>query len=127
MEPTMLPSLKFVSSPNYSSRNGNAVRLIVVHDCEGSYNGSISWFSQAASKVSAHIVLSEDGTQATQMVAWANKAWHVCSFNPVSEGIEAAGFSAKGLGAPEWLELASITAYRLHAHGLPPIWCNDGG
>ena len=33
--PLVLPPLKQVPSPNYSSRNGQAVRLIVVHDCEG--------------------------------------------------------------------------------------------
>lgn len=121
-----LPVLNQTPSPNYSSRGGARVRLIVVHDCEGSYDGSIAWFAQPKSQVSAHIVLSEDGARATQMVAWRNKAWHVCNFNPVSEGIEAAGYAAKGLAAPEWEALAAITAYRLHANGLPPTWSRDG-
>lgn len=115
----VLPSLKFIASPNYSSRGGQRVRLIVVHDCEGNFLGSASWFAMAASQVSAHIILSEDGTQAIQMVAWANKAWHACKFNPFSEGIEAAGYAAKGLGAPEWQALANIVAFRLRANGIP--------
>lgn len=123
----MLPTLSRINSPNYSSRNGARVRLICVHDCEGSYGGSIAWFKQAASQVSAHLVLSEDGQSATQMVDWKNKAWHACAFNSVSEGIEAAGYSAKGLGAPEWLALAAITAFRLKSNGLPPIWAEGGG
>ncbi len=114
-----LPSLTWRASPNYSARGGQRVRLIVVHDCEGSFGGSVSWFAMTASQVSAHIVLSEDGLQAVQMVAWANKAWHACNFNPFSEGIEAAGYSAKGLGAPEWAALAAIVAFRLHANGIP--------
>ena len=117
--PLILPSLAWTPSPNYSSRAGNRVRLIVVHDCEGSYAGSVGWFTQSRSQVSAHIVLSEDGARATQMVAWANKAWHACNFNPFSDGIEAAGFAAKGLGAPEWLALANIVAFRLHENGIP--------
>jgi peptidoglycan hydrolase-like protein with peptidoglycan-binding domain len=121
-----LPRLNFTASPNYSSRGGQRVRLIVVHDCEGTYEGSISWFAQARSQVSAHIVLSEDGTQATQMVAWANKAWHACSFNPFSEGIEAAGFAAKGFSASEWDALAAIVAFRLHENGLPCRWAEKG-
>lgn len=120
-----LPNLKFKSSPNYSARNGK-VRLIVVHDCEGSFGGSVSWFAEPQSKVSAHIVLSEDGTQAIQMVHWANKAWHACVFNSASEGIESAGFAAKGLAAAEWLSLASIVAFRLRANGLPCVYAEGG-
>jgi hypothetical protein len=122
----ILPTLSWISSPNFSSRGGQKVRLCVVHDCEGNYAGSVSWFAQARSQVSAHIVLDADGSRATQMVAFANKAWHVVSFNPISEGIEAAGFAAKGLGAAEWQALANITAFRLRANGLPPVWAKGG-
>ncbi len=115
----ILPRLTSTPSPNFSSRYGNRVRLIVVHDCEGSFAGSVSWFSQARSQVSAHIVLSEDGARAVQMVAFANKAWHACAFNPFSEGIEAAGYAAKGLGAAEWQALAAIVAFRMHENGIP--------
>lgn len=115
----VLPALTWRSSPNYSSRYGQRVRLIVIHDCEGSFGGSVSWFAMAVSQVSAHIVLSADGLQAIQMVAWANKAWHACNFNPFSEGVEAAGYSALGLGAAEWAALAAIVAFRLHVNGIP--------
>jgi hypothetical protein len=114
-----LPRLLWKPSPNYSGRGEQEVRLIVTHDCEGSYEGSIGWFAMADSRVSAHVVLSADGAEATQMVAWRNKAWAVCVFNPISESIEAAGFSAKGLGAPEWAALAGIVAFRLKANSLP--------
>ena len=92
---------------------------ILTGNCEGSYAGSVSWFAMARSQVSAHVVLSDDGARATQMVAWGNKAWHVCNMNPFSEGIEAAGYSAKGLGAPEWQALANIVAWRLRKNGVP--------
>lgn len=114
-----LPPLKQTPSPNYSSRGGQKVRLIVAHDCEGSYAGSISWFAQARSQVSAHLVLKEDGTEATQMVSFANKAWHAVSFNPFSEGIEAAGYASKGFGAPEFDALAALVAWRLKANEIP--------
>lgn len=121
-----LPFLRQIPSPNYSSRNGARTRLCVIHDCEGSFEGSVSWFSQPRSQVSAHIVLSDDGTRAVQMVAWANKAWAVCNYNSYSESYEAAGYSAKGLGAPEWQSLAAITAFRLHVLGLSPIYARGG-
>ena len=113
------PVIKWVPSPNFSSRGGVKVRCIVVHDCEGSYTGSISWFAMAKSQVSAHLILSEDGSEVTQMVAWANKAWHACNANPISEGIEAAGFASKGFAAVEWEALAELVAWRLHANNIP--------
>ena len=114
-----LPQIYWTRSPNFSSRGGQKVRLIVAHDCEGGYAGSISWFAQARSQVSAHLVLKEDGSEATQMVAWGNKAWHCCNANPFSEGIEAAGYAAKGFGAPELGVLAALVAWRLHANVIP--------
>lgn len=121
-----LPPLKFIQSPNYSSRNGAKVRLVIIHDCEGSYSGSIAWFAQSRSQVSAHLVLREDGGEATQMVRFANKAWHACAFNTVSEGIEMAGFAAKGFSSPLWDAAAAIVAYRLKTNGLPLRWAEKG-
>lgn len=115
----VLPPIRWVGSPNYSTRGGQKTRLLVGHDCEGNYPGSVSWFAQARSQVSAHLVLQEDGAAATQMVAWGNKAWHVCNFNPFSEGIEAAGYAAKGLMGAEWDALAALIAWRLHANDIP--------
>jgi N-acetyl-anhydromuramyl-L-alanine amidase AmpD len=115
----VLPALSRLISPNYSNRGGQRVRLIIVHDCEGSFAGSVSWFAMAASQVSANIVLKDDGSAATLMVDWRNKAWHACNFNSFSEGIEAAGYASKGLGVPEWQALANIVAYRLKANGIP--------
>ena len=118
--------MAFCPSPNYSSRGGAKVRLVVVHDCEGSEQGAISWFAQARSRVSAQAVLSADGKRMTRMVDWQNKAWHACNFNPVSDGIEMAGFAAKGFDAPEWQAMANVVAWRLKARGLPPTWAQRG-
>lgn len=120
-----LPPLKHVPSPNFSNRTAK-VDLIVVHDCEGSYAGSINWFAQAKSQVSAHLVLREDGGEVTQMVAFDKKAWHACAFNSRSIGIEMAGFKAKGFEAREWQEAADIVAFLLHKFGLPCRWAEHG-
>jgi|GEM_PF-6081676 len=121
-----LPPLKHVPSPNFSSRNGRKVDLIVLHDCEGSYAGSINWFAQKTSQVSAHLVLREDGGEVTQMVDFANKAWHAVDFNSRSIGVEMAGFAAKGFEAREWQEAADIVAFLLHKYGLPCRWAEHG-
>lgn len=122
----ILPPLKHVASPNFSSRNGTKVDLIVVHDCEGSYDGSINWFASPKSEVSAHIVLRGDGGEATQMVDFGSKAWHVVAFNSRSIGVEMAGYAGKGYGDPEWQAAANIVAYLLHHFAIPCRWAQHG-
>jgi N-acetylmuramoyl-L-alanine amidase/Putative peptidoglycan binding domain len=124
--PLSLPPLKWVPSPNYSSRGGQKVRLIITHSCEGNYTGSISWFATARSQVSAHYVLKEDGTECTMTVRPSNKAWACCSFNPVSESIEMAGYEDKGFSDAALNAHASIVAFRLHSNGLPARFAEKG-
>jgi N-acetylmuramoyl-L-alanine amidase/Putative peptidoglycan binding domain len=121
-----LPKLTFIQSPNYSSRGGEKVRLIVVHDCEGSYDGSIAWFASTRSQVSAHYVLDKTGKSATQMVSTANKAWHCVDFNSVSIGVEMEGFEANGFPTAEMDTMASVVAFLLHVNGLPAQFAEAG-
>jgi len=121
-----LPTLRQVPSPNYSSRGGARISKIIAHDCEGSYAGSVSWFAQRASEVSAHLVLSEDGTRATQCVALGDKAWHACNFNPTTIGVEIAGYAHAGFSGAELGADAAILAWLLHAYGLPCRWAEHG-
>jgi N-acetyl-anhydromuramyl-L-alanine amidase AmpD len=121
--PIVLPPLKWKPSPNFSERTrGLGIDLIVVHDTEGGYEGAVSWFANAHSQVSAHIVLKEDGSEATQMVAYSKKAWHCAAFNSSSIGLEMAGFAKKGYGEKEWAVAARIVAFLLHKHHLPAHW-----
>lgn len=122
-----LPPVRWVPSPNYSSRDkGSVIDLIVLHDTEGGYQGSINWFSSKKSQVSAHIVLREDGNEATQMVAYRQKAWHCAAFNSRSIGIEMAGFAARGYNINEWRKAARVVAYFLRKHNLPARWAKGG-
>jgi hypothetical protein len=102
--------------------------LICVHDCEGGYAGSINWFvtSKDREAVSAHVVLREDGLEATQMVEYEDSAWACCNLNKRSLNLEMAGFKAKGFGAPEWQVGANIVAYWLHRFGIPCQWSRQG-
>jgi peptidoglycan hydrolase-like protein with peptidoglycan-binding domain len=122
----ILPKLNWITSPNFSGRNGQKIDLVVAHDCEGSWAGSVNWFSQRASQVSAHYVLKEDGSEATQMVELENKSWHAKAFNPRSIGVEMAGFSKKGFGAPEWQAAANIIAWLLKSNYILPRWAEKG-
>src|SRR3546814_5224653 len=44
------PGARWVTSPNYSSRSGTAVREVAIHTMQGSYAGSISWFQNSSSQ-----------------------------------------------------------------------------
>lgn len=128
MAAIVLPPLAWRESPNQSARDhGAKVDLIVVHDTEGGYEGAISWFANSHSEVSAHIVLKEDGSAATQMVPYARKAWHASQFNSRSIGLEMAGFAKQGYGQKEWAVAARIVAFLLHSHHLPARWAMGGG
>lgn len=115
-----LPRLLWQPSPNYSARlPGVKPHLIVIHDTEGGCGGSVNWFTQKRSEVSAHFVVSEDGSQVIQCVALADKAWHACFYNSMSIGIEMAGFEAKGFMESEWIAAARVAAYLCYRFGIP--------
>jgi N-acetylmuramoyl-L-alanine amidase len=120
-----LPALVWKPSPNFSRRIAR-VDLIVLHDCQGGYAGSISWFGQARSSVSAHYVVREDGLEATQMVSLADKAWHAMAFNSRSVGIEMAGYLENGFSPALLDAVARICAY-LCQHLQIPIRHARGG
>ncbi|MBK9753574.1 MAG: N-acetylmuramoyl-L-alanine amidase [Nannocystis sp.] len=101
-------------SPNYSSRSGGlagTVKMVIIHSCEGAYAGCWGWLVNKAAGVSAHYVVKEDGSEISQLVKEANKAWHIgasynCKLNSSKEcnvngynangftvGIEHAGFA----------------------------------
>lgn len=85
-----------VPSPNFDSRNGAPVDLLVLH-----YTGmqdddaAVRWLADPKSKVSCHYVVHEDG-RIVQMVDEADRAWHagiaswkgVTDINARSVGIE---------------------------------------
>lgn len=74
-------------SPNYNSRPaGTDIWMIVIHTCEGSYSSCWSWLTNTAAQASAHYVVSEDGSEISQLVRESDRAWHVaatydCSLN----------------------------------------------
>jgi N-acetyl-anhydromuramyl-L-alanine amidase AmpD len=89
---TDYPPALWVSSPNNSSRAGTAITAVTIHTTQGSYAGSISWFQNTASQVSAHYLIRSSDGQVTQMVRESIKAWHVGNANPYTIGIEHEGF-----------------------------------
>lgn len=65
-----------VHTPNYNSRNGRPIRLIVLH-CDASPDSKATreWIQNPASKVSYHVEIERDGTVVRyvpdELSAWA--------------------------------------------------------
>ncbi|HEX8362058.1 MAG TPA: N-acetylmuramoyl-L-alanine amidase [Longimicrobium sp.] len=63
-------------SPNYSTRS-TGIHYVIIHTCESGYSGCWSWLTNSTSQVSAHYVVNESGSEISQLVREASKAWHI--------------------------------------------------
>jgi len=97
----------------YTSGNGH--KFCVIHDMEGYYASTISFFA-SCSHTSSSVYYLVNGKQDTstdypagevsQMVREANYAWHVCCWNTWMYGTEHEGFA----GNPVWYTTAMYDA-----------------
>lgn len=113
-----------IPSPFHSSRDGKAVRLVVVHSAEGATTVESlgRWFQRPATKVSSHAGI--DDLRIETYVPYDLAAWTTRSANPISDNVELCGF-AKWSRAT-WLDhdrMLTLTAQwirdRCAARGLP--------
>jgi N-acetyl-anhydromuramyl-L-alanine amidase AmpD len=112
------------NSGNYqgASRGASAINYIVIHTTQGSYGGTISWFKNSASNVSAHYVVRSSDGEVTQMVDDSDVAWHDACFNSETIGIEHEGF----VDDPDtwyteamYANSAALTAWLADQYGVP--------
>jgi N-acetyl-anhydromuramyl-L-alanine amidase AmpD len=76
-------------SPNYNARptgTPGQVQMVIIHTCEGSYTSCWSWLTNTQAQASAHYVVNESGSEISQLVREASRAWHIaatydCSLN----------------------------------------------
>lgn len=85
-----------IPSPNYSSRGGANVRLIVLHTAEGAttYQSLGSYFANPASQVSSHVGVDDTPNTVGEYVQRPNKAWTASNANPVAVQAEMCAFAA---------------------------------
>ncbi|GAA2442145.1 peptidoglycan-binding protein [Streptomyces macrosporus] len=108
-------------SGNYTVGRSSAITHVVVHVTQGSYAGSISWFQNPDSNVSAHYVIRSSDGQVTQTVRDRDTAWHAKSGNPYSIGIEHEGY----VDNPSWFtdamyrSSAALTRHLCDRYGIP--------
>jgi hypothetical protein len=85
----------WIPSPNYSSRGGSGVRLIVVHTAEGARTiESLGSFFQGNVSASSHTGADDKVNTVGEYVKRGNKAWTQSEFNPVAVAIELCGFAS---------------------------------
>lgn len=93
-----------IPSPNYSSRGGAAVRLVVLHTAQGARTARDlgAFFARPSSGVSSHVGIDDAlgvGTIA-QYVPRPQKAWTQGNANPVAVSAELCAFAE--WGSAEW-------------------------
>lgn len=108
--------------------NGGAsmpsIDYIVIHDTEGSYAGSVAWFQNPASNVSAHYVIRSADGEVTQMVDVKDTPWHAGNwfFNTHAIGVEHEGYAISGAA---WYNehlyraSASLVSYLAEKYNIP--------
>lgn len=109
------------SNQSYRSGGTSSINRVVIHTTEGSYNGAISWFQNPSSNVSAHYVIRKSDGQITQQVSDERKAWHACSNNNDTIGIEHEGASSN---PATWTSAmfdssARLTAWLVQTYDIP--------
>lgn len=90
------------------------IRYIVIHDTEGSFDGTVEWFQNPAAYTSSHYVIRSSDGHVTQMVRNSDIAWHAGNslINARSIGIEHEGYGADGTGFTDEMYESSATLVR---------------
>ena len=87
---------KLIPSPNYSSRYGATVRLIVLHSAEGALTIESlgNFFASPSSGVSSHTGIDDTPGVIGEYVKRGDKAWTAAGANPVAVQTELCAFAA---------------------------------
>jgi putative peptidoglycan binding protein/N-acetylmuramoyl-L-alanine amidase-like protein len=113
-------------SPNFSSRGGAGVRLIVLHTAEGArtIESLGAYFADPSAEVSSHAGIDDKAGTIGVYVKRGDKAWTAANANPYAVQAELCGFAAWSTaewdGHPAMLENAAAwVAEEAAAFGIP--------
>lgn len=117
---TVKPAIKsFIESPNTSSRNGASINMIVLHSTTAAtVEGTINWFLDPKSQVSAHYVVDKNG-DVYQMVRDDRSAWHAKAINSRSIGIEHVATATDRLTDAQSVASAQLVRWLAAQYGIP--------
>lgn len=97
---------------------------MVVHTAVGSYDGTIGWMHDPASKVSSYFVVAQDGRIA-QVVLTTNRAWTQAAGNAAWVGVENEGNPATPLTPAQIKANGQILAWLHQVYGVPLALTTD--
>ena len=85
----------WLPSPNYSSRSGATVKLIVLHTAEGArtYQDLGAFFQNKSVEASSHVGIDDTPGTIGEYVKRDDKAWTCANYNGVSVNVELCGFA----------------------------------
>jgi len=120
------------AAENYSARAaGVKVDAVVLHATAGGLSGTLAWFANPSSGVSAHYVVAKNG-QIYQMVEEKNRAQHAgeseyqgrSDFNDFSIGIEIVNLNDGVDPYPpaQFEALVDLVAYLAEKYAIKPEW-----
>lgn len=119
---TLLPIPAAWSNYSHHHRPASAVRLVVVHETEGSFAGTIRWFRNPRARAAANYVVGRNG-EIAHMVPDDEVAWHAGNgwVNAHSIGIEHEGYSRIDgvVTDAEYRASAQLVAALLRRYHLP--------
>jgi hypothetical protein len=100
--------------------------LLIAHMMEGGYAGSVAWLCRPDSAASAHLCMSEDGAEISQLVPLQYKAWAECAFNGRGVSLEIPGRTGEGIPEARWRAAALVFGWLCVAYDIPPVWAKGG-
>lgn len=124
----------WIASPNYSSRYGGAVRLLIVHTAEGAltYQSLGSFFANPSAEVSSHVGIDDTPGVIGEFVTPEWCAWTAGDVNGYSDQVELCAFAA--WTRAEWLahpvmlaNLQQWLAEEAARFGIPLVKSNTHG
>jgi len=115
--------------------------MVIVHTCESNYASCWSWLVNPVAQASAHYVVSEEGSEISQLVLERNRAWHIaalydctlnrrhdCRLNGVQSnhftvGVEHAGFASQdSFPEAQLTASAALVCDVTRDRGIPRDW-----
>jgi hypothetical protein len=112
---------EFIPSPNFGSRNGTKIDMIVMHYTDGSTAlGAINRFKDPHEQVSAHYIIDRNG-DIFQMVNDTERAFHAKALaNPRSIGIEHVAVPGQGMADAQLASSVALVRWLVVTYGIHP-------
>ncbi|EEF58365.1 N-acetylmuramoyl-L-alanine amidase [Pedosphaera parvula] len=127
-QPDYAPAIWRPAYPGHWYTSGNGHKFLVIHDMEGYYASTISYFQQSGTQASINYCVNglKDNSsdypagEITQMVREANYAWHVRCWNTWMAGTEHEGFVSNPAWYTETMYQASagLQRHMASAYGI---------